>query len=550
MNWRTSQSGSKLDFESLEDRQLLAVDILANIDMTEDARFTPRDIHAFGDSIVVRGDDGRVGPEAWISDGTAAGTELLKDIRIGRLGSGPRDFIEFNGSLFFGANNGFNGYELWVSNGTRGTTNLIADIWPGAESGAPTDMVVFQDTLYFFANDGESGRELYKSDGTAIGTERVADSIPGLGGSAGEHMTVVGDQMFFVGTTDIAGSLSIWVSDGTAEGTNPVSIPEVAVNDINFLTPYGDRLLFESQDQLWLTDGTSEGTQQIDIGLALGGDISELSVAGSTIYTVNSRGLQAISADLSHVSTISTSADGMTTSDGKAYFWHANGFYVVGADNSPTQLLPFVSFFGTNLHSTFNVPGGMVFSVNRTLDQYEIWGTNGTTSGTTFVETVRDASSDALAGFQQIGDFVYFSATNGAFRESLWQVPAPTIEILEQPGIPGDVNGDDVVNVADIDAVFAAVSAASSDEEFDVNEDGDVTGDDANYIVEEILDTRAGDVDLNGVVDFPDFLTLSGNFGKTEAAWSDGDFNGDGVVDFSDFLALSGNFGFDSTGDE
>lgn len=52
-----------------------------------------------------------------------------------------------------------------------------------------------------------------------------------------------------------------------------------------------------------------------------------------------------------------------------------------------------------------------------------------------------------------------------------------------------------------------------------------------------------GDTDLDGDVDFADFLALSRNFedgpGKT---WADGDFTGDGQVLFADFLILSGNF--------
>ena len=57
-----------------------------------------------------------------------------------------------------------------------------------------------------------------------------------------------------------------------------------------------------------------------------------------------------------------------------------------------------------------------------------------------------------------------------------------------------------------------------------------------------------GDTDLNGVVNFADFLSLSGNFGQASGAtWGMGNFDNDGGVNFSDFLALSGNFGFDST---
>ena len=52
----------------------------------------------------------------------------------------------------------------------------------------------------------------------------------------------------------------------------------------------------------------------------------------------------------------------------------------------------------------------------------------------------------------------------------------------------------------------------------------------------------AGDTDLNGEVNFLDFLALAENFGET-GGWAQGDFSGNGEVDFLDFLALAENFG-------
>lgn len=52
-----------------------------------------------------------------------------------------------------------------------------------------------------------------------------------------------------------------------------------------------------------------------------------------------------------------------------------------------------------------------------------------------------------------------------------------------------------------------------------------------------------GDLDGNGKVEFADFLTLSGNFGKEVADHTQGDIDCNGKVEFADFLALSGNFG-------
>ena len=50
-----------------------------------------------------------------------------------------------------------------------------------------------------------------------------------------------------------------------------------------------------------------------------------------------------------------------------------------------------------------------------------------------------------------------------------------------------------------------------------------------------------GDANMDGVVDFSDFLICSSNF-EEPGRWHHGNFNGDQLVDFSDFLMLSSNF--------
>lgn len=57
-----------------------------------------------------------------------------------------------------------------------------------------------------------------------------------------------------------------------------------------------------------------------------------------------------------------------------------------------------------------------------------------------------------------------------------------------------------------------------------------------------LVEALFGDADLNGTVEFADFLALSANFGRS-GGWSDGNFDYSETVDFGDFLALSANFG-------
>lgn len=113
--------------------------------------------------------------------------------------------------------------------------------------------------------------------------------------------------------------------------------------------------------------------------------------------------------------------------------------------------------------------------------------------------------------------------------------------VLALPLTPGDFNGDDVVDVEDIDQLSARIQAGSMDGYYDADSDGTVTKSDLRYLVEELLGTQLGDVDLNGSVEFADFLVLSENFGG-EGDWQHGDLDGNGFIEFADFLALSDNY--------
>ena len=91
------------------------------------------------------------------------------------------------GTLYF-ANDGAHGTELWKTDGTGAGTAMVKDIWSGSVSSKPTWLTDVGGTLYFSARDTTHGRELWKSDGTAAGTTLVKDIVNGPGDSSpGRH---------------------------------------------------------------------------------------------------------------------------------------------------------------------------------------------------------------------------------------------------------------------------------------------------------------------------------------------------------------------------
>ena len=90
-----------------------------------------------------------------------------------------------NGYLYFTANEPSIGIELWRTNGTLAGTELVKDIKAGSGSSNPSNLFVYKGALYFQADDGVVGTELWKSDGTANGTELLVDIYTGSAGKGG-----------------------------------------------------------------------------------------------------------------------------------------------------------------------------------------------------------------------------------------------------------------------------------------------------------------------------------------------------------------------------
>jgi ELWxxDGT repeat protein len=283
--------------------------------------------------------DGVNGRELWKSDGTEAGTVLVKDIVPGRYGSIPQGLTDVNGTLYFTVLIGFRS-EIWESDGTQAGTvpvdgsyalpsslaafgdslyfsaqggafgrelwktdgpahaTMVKDIWPGSREGGPSGFVELDGSLLFTASDELHGGELWKTDGTDSGTVLIKDIRPGVVGSGQFWRTVVDDTLYF-SANDGTTNYELWRSDGTAAGTrivkdiNPGALHSYPRN----LTGVENTLFFsayhpENGVELWQSDGTESGTilvRDIRPGLDYYGDPlsanpESLTVFNGTLY--------------------------------------------------------------------------------------------------------------------------------------------------------------------------------------------------------------------------------------------------------------------------
>jgi ELWxxDGT repeat protein len=212
--------------------------------------------------------DATHGTQLWKSDGTAAGTVLVKDFSPGWSG-GVESLANVNGTLYIAASDGTNGGELWKSDGTVAGTVLVKDIVPGSGGSVPYYLTNVNGTLYFSADDGAHGRELWKSDGTAAGTVLAADVHPGAAGSTPRWLTDVNGTLYFSADDGMHGR-ELWASEGTAAALVGDIYAGAASSYPSFLTAVSGTLFFRANDvihgdELWKVAPDSNGQPAISI---------------------------------------------------------------------------------------------------------------------------------------------------------------------------------------------------------------------------------------------------------------------------------------------
>ena len=356
-----------------------------------------------------------IGKELWSSDGTEAGTKLVKDIN--KLGSSnPSRYTEVNGSVFFVARNNASENVLYkkIDNDVSVVKVLNSGNYLGFNS-----PVVFNNLLFFEAY-GDAGLGLWVSDGTDAGTKiltvsniRDITTVPSKGiffkdnsnrlwvtdgTEAGTLvLTTFGVDTLVSTSTKVffTDNSELWVSDGTVVGTSQiVSATTDTFGSIGRMAEYGNKLYFSANTslagvtpigyELWSTDGTNAGTSLfIDVypGSQSGMDsyYSRLTVANNLLMF--------------------TGYDG-TGSSSELNIWSSDGT-VTGTVKLTDDLDAPVSIYKYgNINNNFKAAGNKVYFSNRANSSH-LWVTDGTIAGTSFVSSgVRLDYSQTLAAVE------------------------------------------------------------------------------------------------------------------------------------------------------
>ncbi|HQK96523.1 MAG TPA: T9SS type A sorting domain-containing protein [Bacteroidia bacterium] len=207
-----------------------------------------------------RAKDSLFGNELWRSDGTTAGTYMVKDISPGTADSNVGEFEALNGNIYFTANTGS---QVWRSDGTGTGTTLLGSF------NVATNLCAFNGNLYFAADNNNNGQELWKSNGTAGGTVLLKDLNGTVGASLPCNFHSTPSLLYFMANT--SSGWELWKSNGTSGGTTIVKEINPSGNGVlDFyseasMANIGDTIFFRAQDgingyQFWRSDGTVNGT--------------------------------------------------------------------------------------------------------------------------------------------------------------------------------------------------------------------------------------------------------------------------------------------------
>ncbi len=219
----------------------------------------PRIFATVGDRVFLSAFSTGTGYELWVTDGTRAGTRLVRELAPGRSPyDEPITWIATENTFFFTHDDGVHGRELWRSDGTHDGTRMVRDIWPGPLGSSPRQLSVSGDQVWFAANDGTHGHELWAT--TKVGARMIADVRVGSGGSAPSRIcpNPSDGSVLFIATDGRHGS-EWWISDDSAPGARLHADvwpgPRSGVIDGCLWTP--DGLFFtgrdpDAGDELWL----------------------------------------------------------------------------------------------------------------------------------------------------------------------------------------------------------------------------------------------------------------------------------------------------------
>jgi ELWxxDGT repeat protein len=403
--------------EELEHRLLLSVKASLIKDLnTQPASSDPANFLTIGSITYFSANDGVHGNELWRTDGTAAGTYMVKDTNPNG-DRNPSNFVNFNGELLFQANTE-SSEQIWKSDGTAKGTQLVKSFSLSADPNLQF-LTVVANAAIFVARDSSGFDTLWRINQGMTGAFELnkvqpvpTSEFPSAG--IGSPFTVSSGIAFFAGY-DATHGLQLWESDGTMAATHIVK--DISSGGIPFdpdysatfkMTVAGSLVFFVANDGVhgnepWRSDGTPAGTFMVrDINPGSNGSIRFPTFPPNPSLVV----FTAAGTNVFFNADDGTDGPALWVSDGTKAGTHI----VIGAGSNP-QLAQGISASGN----------GVYYLASGSSLDLELWRSDGTSSGTYMVKQINPSSaSEPIAGIATINGLFFFLADDGTHGTEMW----------------------------------------------------------------------------------------------------------------------------------
>jgi len=200
----------------------------------------------------------------WKTDGTTAGTEQIPVAEPFYIVN--QDMAKLGNKVIFFAHNTVDGYEPYVSDGTAAGTFMLKNINPTGNSLTTQAMglhLKMTDKYCFFIANNGTTNALWRTDGTIDGTIEVIPNVTNGISDAG-YSTADAENLWFINYLNNNASQQLYKSNGTVEGS---SLVHSTLSYAQNLTTYKGAAWFQSKNigsllnaEVWRSDGLNANT--------------------------------------------------------------------------------------------------------------------------------------------------------------------------------------------------------------------------------------------------------------------------------------------------
>jgi len=406
------------------------------------AGVTPQNLVSLGNRLLFTGVATGSGRELFSSDGTLAGTGLLKEVVAGATGITETTFLrptvsQTRALLAFDD-------KLWISDGTNAGTTLISG---SAIQGGGTMTVLVATTaneaIIGYSADGQSSGEPFYTTGTAASTVALGNLQSDIGDSFSVPVTAFNNRLIF------SGFVPGQSGNNFSLPTSGTGVPEAlgsftaAASGVHF-----GRVWFRGSNGLVATDGTAAGTVTLSPArpeirgpqcvierngaryfIASGNGSNDVEIYRSDGTTPNTFPVT----DLSTPDSISVwdlcfdGFVGIAGAAGRLYFIGfepATGMELRSLDGSDQLGLVADIRAGADDSDIFNMIAlndRLLFVANDGIFGAELWVTTGTAQGTSRLTDISPGPlSSSITNLRRVGDRIVFTAISPTHGNELY----------------------------------------------------------------------------------------------------------------------------------